>query len=97
MIYQDDLITELNELSAQYEAGFYTLPELVWVTIDLISQSMTEESWCSLPKWLQIRIVETLRKFSEKKMIFGHVKPEIALQQNKIVKAWLIEKGYLVP
>jgi len=93
-----DLRAELSELNAQYEAGFYTRHELIWVIIDLMSESMTDENWRSLPQWLQIQIVAAMRQFSEKKtdrMIFGQIKPEIAIQRNKIVKEWLRKKDYL--
>lgn len=94
----DDLKAELSELNAQYEAGLYTRPELICVAIDLMSESMTDENWRSLPQWLQIQIVAAMRNFSEKKkdrMIFGQIKPEIVIQRNKIVKEWLRKKGYL--
>lgn len=89
---------ELTELNAQYEAGLYTRPELVWVVIDLMSESITDDNWCSLPPWLQIQIIGTMRNFSETKtdrMIFGKIQPEMAIQRNKVVKAWLRKKGYL--
>jgi len=60
---------------------------------------MTDENWRSLPEWLQTQVVGAMRKVSEKKtekIIFGDVEPEIAIQRNKIVKAWLREKGYLI-
>ncbi|MDM8559145.1 hypothetical protein [Candidatus Parabeggiatoa sp. HSG14] len=93
-----NLKAELRELNAQYEAGLYTRPELIWVVIDLMSQSMTDENWRSLPQWLQIQIVATMRNFSEKKkdrIIFGSINPEIVIQQNKVMKEWLTKKGYL--
>jgi hypothetical protein len=93
-----DLRAEFRSLNAQYEAGFYTRHELIWVIIDLMSESMTDENWRSLPQWLQIQIVVAMRKFSEKKkdrMIFGQIQPEIAIQRNKIVKEWLRKKDYL--
>jgi hypothetical protein len=93
-----DFKAKLSELNAQYETGLYTRPELMWITIDLMSESMTDENWQSLPQWLQIQIVTAMRNFSEKKtdrMIFGMVKPEIAIQRNKIVKEWLRKRDYL--
>ena len=93
-----NLKAELSELNAQYEAGLYTRPELIWVVIDLMSESMTDENWRSLPQWLQIQIVAALRNFSETqtdRIIFGQIKPELAIQRNQIVKAWLTQKGYL--
>jgi len=93
-----DLKAKLNELNAQYEAGLYTRPELIWVVIDLMSESMTDENWHRLPQWLQIQIVAAMKNFSEKKtdrMFFGQIKPEIAIQRNKIVKEWLRKKDYL--
>jgi len=93
-----NLTIQLTELNAQYEAGLYTRAELIWVVIDLISESMTDENWRSLPQWLQKQIMAAMKKFSETKterMIFGRVKPETAIQRNKIVKDWLRKKGYL--
>jgi hypothetical protein len=94
-----DLKAELQELNAQYEAGLYTRPELIWVVIDLMSESMTDDNWCSLPQWLQIQIIAAMKNFSETKkdrLIFGPIKPEIAIQRNKIVKEWLRKKGHLI-
>jgi hypothetical protein len=93
-----DLKAKLNELNTQYEAGLYTRPELIWVVIDLMSESMTDENWHTLPQWLQIQIVAAMKKFAETKTdrtIFGQIKPEIAIQRNQIVKEWLRKQDYL--
>ena len=88
---------DLSKLMNQYEVGFYTRNELICVVIDLFNESMTEENWCSLAKWIQKKVLKMVSQFSESEEIitFGHVKPEILKRQNEILKAWLVEKGYL--
>lgn len=87
---------QFNELMAQYEAGIYTVNELVSVVIDLLSQAMTDHNWSYLPLWIQTKIVEGVNKLSQCDEIiaFGQVNPLQLKQQNESIKSWLIEKGY---
>jgi hypothetical protein len=97
-IDNDTFEAYLSELINQYEVGLYTKSELVSVVLNLLFDgSTTEKNWCNLPEWIQKRVLKMVIECSESEEIitFGPIKPEVLKRQNEILKAWLIEKGYL--